>query len=345
MRPIVRPPRQRLSSLFIAGAAIIIGVVLCCVLVGQKRTSQTEPVVRVKMSDVRGSSWPEPPPLFIPSQPAPAPQPQPRKLDRVPEAAPVRTAVTPVSVAHLPPAIAADPVRAPPFRPSPPLRVPAFDAPPLIDGNAPGVRPGPLAPRGSSSAVMPTAGRMRASALANPSLTIVQGSLIPAVLETGFDSTSPGFERAIVSHDVRSFDGKNILVPRGSRLVGESEAPAEGQKRATITWTRLIRPDGVTIELDSPSSDPTGGNGVPASVKSNLLSRIGDVVGDAIGDIAQIISARAAPLVVLPITGTPPALPRPSHSKEKTVLKLAPGTAISVFVAHDLDFSAPAADQ
>ena len=100
---------------------------------------------------------------------------------------------------------------------------------------------------------------MRASALANRSMTVPQGYLIGAVLETAFDSTKPGFARAIVSRDVRGFDGKNVLIPRGSRLIGEYKSAAgQGQNRAVISWTRLIRPDGMTIEMDAPAVDTVG---------------------------------------------------------------------------------------
>ena len=64
-------------------------------------------------------------------------------------------------------------------------------------------------------------GRVRAGVFANRATTVAQGTLIPAVLETAFNSTRPGLARAIVSRDVRGFDGTRILIPRGSRLIGE----------------------------------------------------------------------------------------------------------------------------
>ena len=47
----------------------------------------------------------------------------------------------------------------------------------------------------------------RSTKLADPAHTVAQGTLIPAVLETAIDSDVPGFVRAVVSQDVRSFDG------------------------------------------------------------------------------------------------------------------------------------------
>jgi len=63
------------------------------------------------------------------------------------------------------------------------------------------------------------------------------------VLETAFDSTRPGLARALVQSDVRGFDGSRVLIPRGSRLIGEYRSDvAPGQHRALVNWTRLIRP-------------------------------------------------------------------------------------------------------
>ncbi|MGH8337681.1 MAG: TrbI/VirB10 family protein, partial [Gammaproteobacteria bacterium] len=77
--------------------------------------------------------------------------------------------------------------------------------------------------------------RVGATRLANPATTVPKGAVIQAVLETALDSNRPGFARAIVSRDVRGFDGSRILIPRGSRLVGEYKADlAQGQNRAFV---------------------------------------------------------------------------------------------------------------
>lgn len=173
-------------------------------------------------------------------------------------------------------------------------------------------------------------------------MTVPEGYLIPAVLETAFDSTRPGFARAIVSRDVRGFDGKNILIPRGSRLVGEYRAEvAQGQKRATINWTRLIRPDGTTIALQSPAVDRLGGAGVPASVDSHFFGRLGDALLQSTFEIGRAFAGRTInnPVVVLP--GNPAAqVGQVAPTGDYTpTLTIAAGKSISVFVAHDLDFA------
>lgn len=96
----------------------------------------------------------------------------------------------------------------------------------------------------------------RASNLGDLSNTIVEGAVIAAVLETALNSDLPGYVRAVVTRDVKGFDGKKVLVPRGSRLIGQYKSGvALGQSRTFVIWTRLIRPDGAAIELSSPATD------------------------------------------------------------------------------------------
>ena len=82
-----------------------------------------------------------------------------------------------------------------------------------------------------------------------------------------------------MSRDVRGFDGTRVLIPRGSRLIGEYRSDvAAGQNRALVNWTRLIRPDGVTIDIGSPASDPIGGIGIHASVNTHFFARFADAI-------------------------------------------------------------------
>jgi type IV secretion system protein VirB10 len=190
--------------------------------------------------------------------------------------------------------------------------------------------------------------RVRASAFANRSSTVPQGYLISAVLETGFDSTKPGFARAMVSRDVRGFDGKYILIPRGSRLIGEYRSDiGQSQKRAIITWTRLIRPDGMTIALDSPAADTLGRGGVDASVNTHFFQRLGDALLQSTFEIGRAFAGRAVTGPVVVVSGSTTAaagqlMPMTATNYVPT-LTVAPGKSISVFVAHDLDFSAAGA--
>ena len=182
-----------------------------------------------------------------------------------------------------------------------------------------------------------TAGRFR-----NPSFTVPQGTVLPAVLETALDSTRPGAVRALVQRDIHSFDGSRVLIQRGSRLYGEYEGGIEqGQNRALIRWTRLIRPDGVTIALDSPASDPLGRAGVKGKVDGKFLQRFGGAILQSVLDIGVGVATREATGgVVVALPGSSQTVTGRSGPQEiKPILKVRHGTSVSVFVARDLDFS------
>ena len=100
--------------------------------------------------------------------------------------------------------------------------------------------------------------------------------MIPAVLETALDSDLPGYTRAVVSRDVRGFDGSTVLIPRGSRLIGQYKSGvALGQSRVFVIWTRVIRPDGVSVQIGSPATDPLGRAGLDGKVDNHFFTRFG----------------------------------------------------------------------
>jgi type IV secretion system protein VirB10 len=189
----------------------------------------------------------------------------------------------------------------------------------------------------------PEAGsRVTASRLANPSLTVPQGAIIAAVLETALDSTRPGAARAIVSRDVRSFDGSRVLVPRGSRLYGEYAADvSSGQNRALITWSRLTRPDAVIINLDSPSADPLGRAGVRGKVDSHFFARFGSAILQSVLDIGVGLATRSTSdnAVIVALPGSSQQVTASQPTQVQPTLRIQQGTSVSVFVSRDLDFS------
>jgi type IV secretion system protein VirB10 len=184
-----------------------------------------------------------------------------------------------------------------------------------------------------------------ASASTDRSEIIAQGTLIYAVLETAIDSTQSGQVRALISNDAYNASGTKILIPKGSRVFGEYKGElSAGQNRAQIVWGRLIRPDGVTISLDSPASDQLGRAGVKGRVDTHFGERL-------IGALLQStldFGAAAASRAVTDTNGVVIALPSSAQGAgsqliqppPKPTLKVRHGTGIAVYVARDLDFSA-----
>lgn len=176
--------------------------------------------------------------------------------------------------------------------------------------------------------------------LAEPASTVVQGTLIPAVLETAIDTDVPGFVRAVVSQDVRSFDGSRVLIPRSSRLIGEYKGVTQaGQRRAYLMWTRLVRPDGVSIALASPAADFSGQAGVGGQVNSHFFSRFGSaILLSILGGAGNLVTGGASSVVVS--GGQSAASVAAQHDGNRVpTIKVRQGEPIRVFTARDLIFS------
>ncbi len=184
-------------------------------------------------------------------------------------------------------------------------------------------------------------GAVRSTRLADPAGTVVQGTLIPAVLETAIDTDVPGYVRAVVSQDVRSFDGSRVLIPRSSRLIGEYKGVSQaGQRRAYLMWTRLVRPDGVSIALASPAADFSGQAGIGGQVNSHFLSRFGSSILLSILGGAGTLATGGASTVIVGGAGQSAASVAAQHDGQRpTTIKVRQGEPIRVFTARDLIFS------
>jgi type IV secretion system protein VirB10 len=108
---------------------------------------------------------------------------------------------------------------------------------------------------------------------------VPEGTLIPGILETAINSDLPGQIRAITSQDVYSFDGRRVLIPTGTRLIGEYQSEVtRGQKRIFVIWTRLLRDDGVSVRLNSIGADSLGRSGLTGHVDNKWRERFGSAI-------------------------------------------------------------------
>jgi type IV secretion system protein VirB10 len=90
---------------------------------------------------------------------------------------------------------------------------------------------------------------------------IKMGWDIPAILEQGINSDLPGEVKALVRSNVYdTATGKYLLIPQGSRLVGIYDSQISyGQNRLQVVWSRIIYPDGSSINLDGMSGQDSQG--------------------------------------------------------------------------------------
>ena len=182
----------------------------------------------------------------------------------------------------------------------------------------------------------------QAKAMTNPSTTVTQGTLIPAVLETAIDTNVPGYVRAVVSQDVRSFDGTKTLVPRSSRLIGQYQSGMQnGQRRAYVIWTRLIRPDGASVNLASPAIGFDGTTGLAGKVSgAGFFQRFGSaMLLSVIGGIGTIATGGAGGVIIGGASQSAASTAAQQDGQRGPTVRVRMGEPIRIFTARDLDFS------
>jgi type IV secretion system protein VirB10 len=173
----------------------------------------------------------------------------------------------------------------------------------------------------------------------DPQTTVTQGTMIPAILETAINTDVPGYVRAVVSQDVRSFDGTRVLVPRSSRLIGQYQSGLQaGQRRAYVIWTRLIRPDGVSVALASPATAFDGSGGLPGKVDTHFFQRFGSaILMSVIGGLTAASTAGTS--IILGGGQTAAGTAIEQNGKIGPTIRVRPGEPVRVVTARDLDFA------
>jgi len=132
-----------------------------------------------------------------------------------------------------------------------------------------------------------------ATVITNSETTIAQGKMINAILETAINTEIQGIVRAIVSRDVYGETGNKVLIPRGSRLYGSySSTIQRGQARVQIGWTRLIRPDGVSLNINFTASDQFGRAGIPGDIDNRYSSVIANSLLTSILTVGTVAAAQ-----------------------------------------------------
>ncbi len=211
-------------------------------------------------------------------------------------------------------------------------------------GGQPGGRGAAADSRPQPYAFLPDAKAARIEAVAaaytgDQTFRISQGKFIPAVLETAIQSDLPGMIRAIVSEDVYGEDGSQVLIPAGSRLVGEYQSGlVRGQSRVAVIWHRVARPDGVDIGISSPGTDALGVAGLTGDVDSHFFARFGGSVLLSLIDVYGQRQSDQSIQVVSQDAKNASAIALQNSINIPPTVHVDQGTRIRVFVARDINF-------
>lgn len=181
---------------------------------------------------------------------------------------------------------------------------------------------------------------IKASLIQDPDFLIAQGKMISAVIETAISSDLPGKVRAIVNEVIYSENGVTPIITKGSRVIGEYRAGiVRGQGRLFVIWNRIITPEGIDIQIQSPGTDQLGRSGHDGWIDTHFVERFGasfllstvgaaasqsgdsefeEQLGDNLNSSAEIALSESIDI-------------RPTLYKNQ-------GEAINIFVARDLNF-------
>lgn len=220
----------------------------------------------------------------------------------------------------------------------------------------PAVRSSPAARRGSAPRG-PSAGEDPDASedAALPSLSLLPGTVIPAVLVTGMNSELPGDVVAQVERDV--FDSatlRHVLIPKGTRLVGTyDDQIAYGQNRALVAWTMMVFPDGRMVELPGlPGVDLQSAAGLQDRVDRHFGRVFGAAVAlAAVGTgLALATPTRegvdlspqtvASAQIAIELSRVATQVLRRELEVQPTVT-IRPGYRLLVFLARSMEFDAP----
>ena len=193
----------------------------------------------------------------------------------------------------------------------------------------------------------------KATSLGDISKLIVQGTIIPAILETAINTELPGNIRAQVTSPVYSYDGQTILMPAGTRLIGTYNSKISiAQNRVLIAWNRAITPEGKSVKLAATGTDRLGRAGQDGNVDTRFFERFGTAA------LISTISAIPSFLANDDATGnstikasTDVATDVSKDLKDATedvleeylrlppIIRVPQGTIMNILVNQDLDFS------
>ena len=227
----------------------------------------------------------------------------------------------------------------------------------LDDGGAALPGPSPAALTGAAGDNTPRVGNVgpvgetpavQARLLPSLGYTVTEGTVIPGVLETAISSDLPGIVRAINSADVYSHDGSQLLIPKGSRLVGRYQSDIRrGQSRVFIIWNRILRADGMSVLINSPGTDPLGRAGLEGDIDTHFFQIFGAAILlsilDGGLDVAIEMARRQGDDNTM-IIQNDSGLSRAGEIALQDSIQIQPtihvdqGTRISILVARDLDF-------
>jgi type IV secretory pathway VirB10-like protein len=129
-----------------------------------------------------------------------------------------------------------------------------------------------------------------ANAAAVKTYVLFEGTILETVLINQLDGSFAGPVECLLSTDVYSNDRQHLLIPAGSKLLGETKkVDTFGQTRLAVVFHRLLMPDGYSVSLDGfKGLNQTGDTGLRDQVNNHYLRIFGvSLALGALGAVGQ----------------------------------------------------------
>ena len=186
---------------------------------------------------------------------------------------------------------------------------------------------------------------------------LLQGTYLRCVLETKIVSEVKGFTTCIITEPVYSASGKYLLLPKGSKVMGQYGSSNPTGPRMEVIWNRIITPEGVDVTLESPGVDNLGAAGHVGKFKSHWGSRLASallisMISDAFKYAATEYGPQGQTVTTNTSTTTNPYESDTANTlKQQAISQLErnnarpntvtinQGTLINIYTAQDIDFS------
>lgn len=186
---------------------------------------------------------------------------------------------------------------------------------------------------------------------------LLQGTYLRCVLETKIVSEVKGFTSCIITEPVYSASGKYLLLPKGSKVMGQYGSSNPTGPRMEVIWNRVITPEGIDVTLESPGVDNLGAAGHVGKFKSHWGSRLASaLLISLISDTFKYAASEYGPQGQT-VTTSSSTTTNPYESETANTLKqqainqlernnarpntvtINQGTLINIYTAQDIDFS------
>jgi type IV secretion system protein VirB10 len=120
---------------------------------------------------------------------------------------------------------------------------------------------------------------------------LFEGAVFEAVLTNRLNGTYIGPVNCMVTTDVYSLDMQHLLIPQGTRILGEARrVDSFGQERLAVFFHRIVMPDGYSVSLDQfKGLNQIGETGLRDKVNHHYLQTFGAAL--AIGAVAGFSTA------------------------------------------------------